>query len=169
MYRRPRPLAADDDLAGFSSRSPEQTRWLRVHARQAHAARTAHVMVVTVDGSSEVAAYYAWTMASVAVNDVPARATQGAGRHPQPFALLARLAVAEAHEGHGLGHAMLADVMLRTVEVSTRIGCRGLLIHAADADARAFYLHALPGLMASPSDPMHLVALVKDLRRAVEG
>ncbi|WP_227589818.1 GNAT family N-acetyltransferase [Demequina pelophila] len=168
MYLRPRTLRPDDVLDGFTSRSEEQTGWLRDHARQAHAARTAHTMVVTPAGSSEVVAYYAWAMASVAFADVPARAARGAGRHPQPFALLARLAVDIDHERRGLGHALLADVVLRTVEVSMRIGYRGLLVHAEDDAARAFYLRALPGFISSPSDPMHLVALVKDLRRAVE-
>lgn len=167
MYRSPRPLERGHDVEGFASRSPEQTLWLREHARQAHAARSAHVMVVTPQGSDAVVAYYAWCMASVAVADAPSRATRGVGRHAQPFALLARLAVDEEHEGHGLGHALLADVVVRTVEASTQIGCRGLLVHAEGGDARAFYLHALPEFEPSPTDPMHLMVLAKDLRRAL--
>jgi GNAT superfamily N-acetyltransferase len=123
-------------------------------------------MVVTPQGSDAVVAYYAWCMASVSVDDVPSRAARGVGRHPQPFALLARLAVDQRHEGHGLGHALLADVVVRTTEASARIGCRGLLVHAEGDDARAFYLHALPEFEPSPTDPMHLMVLAKDLRRA---
>jgi GNAT superfamily N-acetyltransferase len=167
MYLSPRPLERGHNVENFASRSPEQTLWLREHARQAHAARSAHVMVVTPRDSDAVVAYYAWCMASVSVADAPARATRGVGRHPQPFALLARLAVDERNEGHGLGHALLADVVVRTVEASTRIGCRGLLVHAESDDARAFYLHALPEFEPSPTDPMHLMVLAKDLRRAV--
>lgn len=167
MYLSPRPLERGHHLDAFASRSPEQTLWLREHARQADAARSAHVMVVTPHGSDTVLAYYAWCMASVAIADAPARAARGVGRHPQPFALLARLAVDADHEGHGLGHALLADVVVRTVEASTRIGCRGLLVHAEGDEARAFYLHALPDFEPSPTDPMHLMVLAKDLRRAV--
>lgn len=169
MYVRPRPLERDDVLGDFSSRSAEQTLWLREHAAQAHEARSAHVMVVTEPGSHTAVAYYAWTMASVAVSDAPARARRGVGRHPQPFALLARLAVHRDHEGRGLGHAMLADVVLRTIEVGREIGCRGLLVHAESDDARNFYLHALPGFEQSPTQPLHLVALMKDLRHSVDG
>ncbi|WP_228373304.1 GNAT family N-acetyltransferase [Demequina silvatica] len=121
-------------------------------------------MAVAPQDSPDVVAYYAWNMASVAIDAVPARVARGVGRHAQPFALLARLAVDTRHESRGLGHALLADVVMRTVELSTRIGCRGLLVHAEDDAALAFYLHALPGFEASPSDPRHLVALVKDLR-----
>jgi len=160
-------LGPGDALEDFSCRSAEQTTWLREHARQAHAARSAHVMIATEAESGRVAAYYAWAMASVSSNDLSARAARGVGRHPQPFALLARLAVATEHEGRGLGHGMLVDAIVRTVEVSTRIGCRGLLVHAENEVARSFYLHALPGFEQSPSDPMHLLILVKDLRRAI--
>lgn len=141
--------------------------WLREHARQAHGARSAHVMVVTPEGSDVVVAYYAWCMASVAVGRVPARAARGAGRYPQPFALLARLAVSTGHERRGLGHALVGDVMLRTIEVAETVGCRGLLVHAESESARDFYLKALPEFEPSPSDPLHLMVLAKDLRRAV--
>lgn len=167
MYLRPRPLERADVVEGFTSRSPAQSAWLRDHARQAHAARSAHVMVVTEPGSREVVAYYAWAMASVRAENVPQRAQRGAGRYPQPVALLARLAVHEAHEGRGLGHALLADVLVRTIELGQEIGCRGLLVHAESDAARRFYLHALPEFEPSPTDPLHLVALMKDLRKAV--
>lgn len=167
MYLRPRSLERRHELADFESRSADQSLWLREHARQAHGARSAHVMVVTPEASDMVVAYYAWCMASVAVSRVPPRFGKGAGRHPQPFALLARLAVSIDHEGHGLGHALLADVMLRTVEAAEVIGCRGLLVHAEGEAARAFYLKALPEFEQSPSDPMHLMVLAKDMRRAV--
>lgn len=169
MYVGPRPLERRHVLDGFSSTSAAQSLWLREHARQAHGARTAHVMVVTPPASDDVVAYYAWSMASVGVERVPSRVARGAGRHPQPFALLARLAVDERHEGRGLGHALLADVVVRTVEAAALIGCRGLLVHAEDAAARSFYLKALPEFEQSPTDPLHLMVLAKDLRRALGG
>ncbi len=167
MYLKPHALEPRHHLQSFESRSDEQSLWLREHARQAHGTRTAHVMVVTPQASDAVVAYYAWCMASVSAGQVPVRIAKGAGRHPQPFALLARLAVSTAHEGHGLGHALLADVVLRTVEASERIGCRGLLVHCETDAARAFYLKALPEFEPSPTHPMHLMVLAKDLRRAL--
>jgi ribosomal protein S18 acetylase RimI-like enzyme len=167
MYLRPQPLERRHELAAFQSRSSGQSLWLREHARQAHGARSAHVMVVTPETSDVVVAYYAWCMASVDLAQVPARVAKGVGRYPQPFALLARLAVAIEHEGRGLGHALLADVMVRTIEAAEVIGCRGLLVHAESDAARAFYLKALPEFEPSPTDPMHLMVLAKDLRRAV--
>ena len=122
------------------------------------------VLVVPVSDSSEIAAYYAWTMAQIHVDDAPARLLKGSGRYPQPVALLARLAVAQDHEGQGLGAALVRDVIERTSAISDEIGCRGLLVHAESDDARSFYLHLIPEFEQSPTDPLHLVLLLKDIK-----
>ncbi|EHN10797.1 Acetyltransferase [Patulibacter medicamentivorans] len=114
-----------------------------------------------------MAAYYSWCMAHLAHDDAPVRARRGAGRYPQPVALLARLGVARDHEGRGLGAGMLGDVVLRLLAISDQIGCRGLLIHCEDERARAFYQHLLPELEPSPTDELHLVLLTKDARRSL--
>jgi len=108
-------------------------------------------------------------MASVALGDLPSRAARGVGRYRQPFALLARMGVDTRHERRGLGHALLADVIARTAELGTEIGCRGLLVHAESEEARKFYLHALPEFEPSPVEPLHLVLLMKDIRATLGG
>lgn len=85
------------------------------------------------------------------------------------MALLARLGVDERHEGHGLGAGLLADVIVRLVDLDETIGCRGLLIHAENDEVRTFSLHLIPELEASPTDPLHLVLLMKDARRSLQG
>lgn len=166
-YLRPRLLQPSDSLDEFECRSPEQTLWLADHARQAHAAGTAKVLVVTEAESPTVVAYYAWAMASIVIDNAPARLRKGAGRHRQPIALLARLGVDIAHEARGLGAGLLADVVGRVAELGASIGCRGLLVHAESDQARAFYLHLVPGFEPSPTDPLHLVLLMKDIRHAL--
>lgn len=162
-YAPPRLLAPGDDLDGFECRSETQTQWLRRHARQAHGTGTTRVFVVTAPHSSRVVAYYAWCMATIAVADAPERLRRGAGRYPQPVALLARLGVSIEHEGRGLGAGLLRDVIRRTAQAGHEIGCRGLLVHAETESARAFYLHAVPEFEASPTDRFHLVLMMKDI------
>jgi hypothetical protein len=166
-YRPPRLLEPRDDVGRFECRSAEQTRWLRDHARQADATGTSKVLVVTRPDSSEVVAFYAWCMADITVTDAPPRMRRGAGRYPQPVALLARLGVAIEHEGHGLGAGLLADVMSRTAQLGGEIGCRGLLVHAETAAARDFYLHLIAEFAPSPTDELHLVLLMKDILRTL--
>lgn len=167
QYRPPRLLEADDVLDEFECRSPEQTEWLRHHARQAHAAGTAKVLVVTAVDSDSVVAYYAWSMASITIEDAPARVRKGAGRYPQPVALLARLGVSLEHEGRGLGAGLLADAIGRTAQLGVEIGCRGLLVHAETQEARDFYLHLIPEFGSSPTDELHLVLLMKDIHKTL--
>ena len=147
--------------------STEQTEWMRFHARQAHAASTAKVLVVTPADDDAVVAYYAGSMATVSVEDAPARIRKGAGRYPQPVALLARLGVAIGHEGQGLGAGLVADVISRTAQLGAGIGCRGLLVHAETPQARDFYLHLIPEFEPSPTDDLHLFLLMKDILRTL--
>lgn len=166
-YLHPRLLRPDDLFDGFECRSVEQTVWLHEHARQAHSAGTAKVLVVAEVDSPVVVAYYAWAMGSIAIADASERLRKGAGRYPQPIVLLARLAVDINHEGRGLGAALLQDVIGRVAELGTQIGCRGLLIHAETEEARDFYLHLIPGFEQSPTDPLHLVLLMKDIHHTL--
>jgi len=166
-YQPPEVLAARHQLTGFRCRSEEQTAWLVEVAKQAHGTGTTRVFVVTEVDQSTVVAYYAWCMASVAIADLPERLRRGAGRYPQPVALLARLGVDEGHEGQCLGAALLLDVITRVASLSDAIGCRGLLVHAECEQARGFYEHLIPEFERSPTDPLHLLLLLKDIRRTL--
>jgi GNAT superfamily N-acetyltransferase len=166
-YNPPELLAARHQLAGFRCRSKEQNTWLVEVAKQAHGTGTTRVFVVTEVDQPRVAAYYAWCMASVAIADLPERLRRGAGRYPQPMALLARLGVDERHEGQGLGAALLLDVISRVASLSDAIGCRGLLVHAESEQARGFYEHLVAEFERSPTDPLHLLLLLKDIRRTL--
>ncbi|PHX68060.1 MAG: GNAT family N-acetyltransferase [Cyanobium sp. Baikal-G2] len=166
-YQPPELLAVRHQLAGFRCRSEEQTTWLVEVARQAHGTGTTRVFVVTEVDQLQVVAYYAWCMASVAIADLPERLRRGAGRYPQPIALLARLGVDQRHEGQGLGAALLLDVITRVASLSEAIGCRGLLVHAESEQARSFYEHLIPEFEHSPTDPLQLLLLLKDIRRTL--
>lgn len=166
-YTRPAPLRDGHVLDGFECRSPEQTLWLRRYARESVAVGTTRVFVVTEVNSLAVVAYYGWCMAQLHIPDAPSRLRKGGGRYPQPVALLARLAVDLNHEARGLGAGLLQDVFWRLLALSTDIGCRALLIHAESNAARDFYRHLVPELEDSPTDPLHLVLLMKDIRRTL--
>ena len=77
------------------------------------------------------------------------------------FLLLARLAVSSGAQG--LGARPLKDAMLRTFQAADIAGIRAFAVHAKDEAARSFYEHF--GFIPSPTDPLHLFVLIKDLRR----
>lgn len=163
----PEALSPRHDLDSFHCRSTEQTEWLRRYAHQSASIGTTRVFVVTERERAEVVAYYAWCMAQVRPDDAAARMRKGAGRYPQPVALLARLGVDSGHERRGVGAGLLQDVLGRLLELSGDIGCRGLLVHAESTEARDFYLHLVPEFEPSPTDDLHLLLLMKDIRRAL--
>ena len=66
-------------------------------------AGTTKVFVVTGQDGGVVVAYYSWCMAQLTAAAAPERLRKGAGRYPQPVALLARLGVDVGHEGRGSG------------------------------------------------------------------
>src|SRR5262245_16805986 len=92
-YRPPELLASQHGVSRFECGSREQARCLRRFARRAAASGTTPVFVVTAESAGVVVAYYAWCRAQVAVAGAPERLRKGAGRSPQPVALLARLGV----------------------------------------------------------------------------
>ena len=60
---------------------------------------------------------------------------------PDPLAVvvLGRLAVDHRQQGQGLGRALVADALRRSLAARRLIGARALLVHAIDAQAAAFY------------------------------
>ncbi len=117
-------------------------------------------------GEIRVIGYYSLAPASVAPEDAPPRVTKGQGRYPVPVILMARFAVDQSEQGKGYGKALFRDALRRALAGSEAIGGRAHLVHAKDEEARAFYLRF--GMEASPTNPMHLLLLFKDIRQSLE-
>jgi GNAT superfamily N-acetyltransferase len=162
------PLSAVHVLAGFDCGSPAQSIWLVEHALQAHRAGLSRVYVVRdIDHpDARVVGYYALAAGSVAPADASPRLRQGAGRYHQPVVILTRLGVDRTAQGAGLGRALVVDALWRIATAAEVIGVRAVLIHCESEAARDFYLR-LAKFETSPTDPMHLLLLMKDLRRAL--
>jgi GNAT superfamily N-acetyltransferase len=163
--RGPRPLERKDPRDGFSCGVPSLDSWLVEHAPSADAVGSARTYVVIDEEQGRVVGYYALTVASLERDEVTGRASRGMPRHPIRVMLLARLAVDESVQGEGIGATLLVDAMKRTQLVAEETGIRLLLVHAVNEEARSFYLHY--GFEASPSDPMNLQLLVKDIRATI--
>lgn len=151
---------------GFRCGRPALDTWLIEHARAATGAGSARTYVVCDrEQDDRVVGYFALNAGGVEPASVSPRVRAGMPRHPIPVVLLARLAVDLSVQGHGLGAFLLADAMRRSLAASESIGVRALLVHAKDEAAWRFY--ARFGFVASPSDPLHLMLLMKDLRASL--
>ncbi|BAZ36857.1 GCN5-related N-acetyltransferase (plasmid) [Calothrix sp. NIES-4101] len=112
---------------------------------------------------NEIVGFYTIVAGAVVYDDAPERIQKGLARHPIPIAVLARLAVSKEHQGRGIGAGLLKDAMIRIVSISETIGIRAFVAHAKDEKARSFYEHF--GFIASPTNPLHLFILVKDIHK----
>jgi GNAT superfamily N-acetyltransferase len=162
----PEPLDRSHMLDGFDSGVESLNVWLIEHARQAVAAGSARVFVMPDAEQHRVCGYYALAAAAVANEQATERARKGQPRHPIPAVLLARLAVDVSVQGRGIGAWLLQDAMRRALSASEAVGMRVLLVHALDDNARSFYERW--GFEPSPTDPLNLQMLFKDIRKSLE-
>lgn len=166
-YGRIEPIAPDHVTQVFDCGSDEQTTWLRRHALSAHRADSARVYVICLAGVRSVVGYYALAAGSIEHAEAPPRLTRGVGRYPVPVVILTRLGVDLTEQGRGLGTALVRDAFFQVAAIAERAGVRALLIHAENAQAAAFYRGIDSAFEASPTDPLHVALLIKDLRRAI--
>lgn len=147
----------------FDCGQEDLNRFLVRYALQNQLANASMTYVALADDT--VIGYYTLVVGEVAYDDAPDRLIKGMARHPVPLMLLARLATDQRWQHRGIGKGMLKDVMLRTLNAADIAGIRALAVHAKDDDARSFYEHF--DFLPSPTDPLHLYLLMKDLRQAV--
>jgi GNAT superfamily N-acetyltransferase len=163
--RRVEKLRADHSIESFDCGREELDRYLLRYAWQNQQAGAAQTYVGLVGDA--VIGYYTLAVGHVMREEALGRLTKGLARHPVPIMLLARLAIDHRWQGQGVGKALLKDAMLRTLQAADIAGIRAFAVHAKDEEARRFYLKF--DFIPSPSDPMHLFVLLKDVRRIVSG
>lgn len=164
-FSDPEPLGPGHALGGFDCGVGSLNQWLERHAQSATGVGSARTYVVTDNDQGRVVGYHALTVASIDHRDATARAAEGMPRHQIPAVLLARLAVDDSVKRRGIGAYLLRDAMVRALAVSEETGIRVLLVHALDETAREFYLHF--GFEPSPTDPMNLQMLIRDMRASL--
>ncbi|MBL0144324.1 MAG: GNAT family N-acetyltransferase [Betaproteobacteria bacterium] len=160
-----RKIASLDSVESFDCGNPALNQFLQRHALTAQQSESAQTYVGCCDGV--VAGYYSLVVGGVERAAAAARVAKGMPQHPVPVMILARLAVNRDHQRVGLGKALLKDALKRTAQAADIAGIRALLVHAKDEDARKWYLQW--EFEPSPTDPMHLFLLMKDLKALLRG
>lgn len=162
MIVPPEPLAVGHDVAAFSCGEPSLDTWLRRRAlanQQSGASRT-----YVLAEAGRVIAYYALAAGAVGVGMATGRVRRNMP-DPVPVMVLGRLAVDSRFQGHGLGHDLLRDAVLRTLAAADIAGIRALVVHALSDRAGAFYRGA--GFAPSPLSPDLYMVSLADARAAL--
>ena len=153
-------LRRDHDIGGFDCGNAALNQFLVRYALQNQQSDASQTYVLTE--ARRVIGYYTLVVGHVSFNDAPERLKKGLARHPIPLMTLARLAINIGRQGKGLGSALLKDAMARTLQAADIAGIRAFDVQAKDDSARDFYLHF--NFDPSPTDPLHLFLLTKEIK-----
>ena len=165
-FQKPVPLEARHGAENFRCGVLSLDEWVRKHALQSHRSGGSRVFVTT-ETDPDIAGYYALAAGAIMARDGSARLVQGLATHqPVPVVLLGRLAVDTRHQRQQVGRSLLLDAMTRVLAAGEMIGIRALLVHAVDEQAMERY--AQFGFERSPTHPLHLILLLKDLRATLD-
>jgi GNAT superfamily N-acetyltransferase len=158
----PEPLAAHHVLGPFNCGAPSLNDWLKRRALRNQTSGASRTYVVCDD--TRVIAFYALAASAVSLESATGNMRRNMP-YPIPMVVLGRLAVDVAYQGQGLGRGLLQDAGRRVLQAADEVGIRGLIVHAIDESAKAFY-HRL-GFDESPLDPMTLMITTADLRESL--
>jgi len=161
LSRRIEKLQPHHAVEAFDCGQEALNLFLRKHALQNQRSGGSQTYVGLANET--VISYYALAVGSVEQEQAPDRIRKGLAKHSIPLMLLARLAVDLHWQKQRVGAALLKDAILRTLQAADIAGIRSLVVHAKGEDARRFYERF--DFLPSPSDPLHLFILLKDLRK----
>ncbi len=123
--------------------------------------------VVCPTGSSRIVGYFALSMGQILADEATGSMRRNMPKFI-PAVVLGRLAIDRAWQGKGLGRALLADAVQRSLRASAEVSARLVIVHAISPAAEAFYLHH--GFTRLPVEtPTFALDLVKLRKVAGEG
>lgn len=159
----PEALREAHAVNAFDCGEPTLDEWLRRRARVNEASGASRTFALCRD--ARVIGYYALAAGAIASSEAPGRLRRNMP-DPIPVFVLGRLAIDRSEQGRGFGSLLLRDALLRTFEAARSGGVAGILVHAILQAAKGFYLKS--GFTESPSNPMVMVARMRDLGLLVD-
>jgi ribosomal protein S18 acetylase RimI-like enzyme len=159
----PQPLGSLHEAADFECGVPSLDEYIAKQALRDQSAGKVRTFIIAQ--GVRVVGYFSVSAASIEPKDATARSAKGQGAQPIPAVLIGRFAVDSGYQGRRLGEAMLLEALSKSVQAADTIGARVVLVHAVDERARSFYLRY--GFEASPTDRLHLMLLMKDVRKTL--
>ena len=167
------PLTSDHDVRQFDCGRESLNLFLHRYALMSKSQGLSQTWVAVAE-PKQVLAYYTLGFVSIDREGATPRVGKGVPNYQIPCVLLARLAVDRSVQGQGIGGHVLETAMRRAVALGNASMAsdntpvpplRAMLVHAIDETAAGFYRKY--GFESSPTDPLHLLILLKDLRKSL--
>lgn len=157
------PLDGTHDREPFNSGSKPLEHYFKNQVTQ-NIRRWVTACFVSLTASQRLAGFYTLASSSVLLSTLPPSQGKKLPRYPLvPAVRLGRLAVDQIFKGQGLGGALLADALVRSVRAE--IAAYAMVVDAKDESAAAFDRHH--GFIALPDQPLLLflpLATVQNLK-----
>jgi len=155
--RSPEKLNLSHQIKGFDSGNSQLDDWLKNRAIKNEIEGASRTYVLC--NGDVVIGFYCLANGSVFQSVATGKVRRNMP-DPIPVMVIGRLAIDRSWQGKGLGHALLKDAILRTLQASEIAGIRAILVHAISENAKLFYEKC--GFTASPIDEMTLMIRIKD-------
>jgi predicted GNAT family N-acyltransferase len=133
-------LSDQHDRDSFTCGDVALDRCLHTQATQDIRRRIANCFVAIEVATGRLAAYYTIASAGVPITELPPSVSKRLPRYPTlPAVRIGRLAVDQTFRAKGLGGALLADAIRRTLQAPPAVFT--LLVDAKSEEAADFYKH----------------------------
>ncbi|MGD0763461.1 MAG: GNAT family N-acetyltransferase [Roseiarcus sp.] len=163
MLSAPEPIAAHHETEAFSCGKPALDAWLKTRALANQ--RNGFAVVMVSHEANRVVGYYAVAPTAILPASMPRSLRTGQPPNPVPCLLLGQLAIDRQWAGRGLGTALLAHALRRSVRAAELVGGRALVVKAIDDEAAAFWRRC--GFRPSRDDDKLLFRSMSDIAAAL--
>ena len=160
-------LTEAHDGSTFDSGEPALDEWLRRRAWNNLLTAASRTYVVCPTDSSRIVGYFALSMGQILADEATGSMRRNMPKFI-PSVTLGRLAIDRTWQSKGLGRALLADAVQRSLRAAAEVSARLVIVHAISPAAEAFCLHH--GFTRLPAEtPTFALDLVKLRKVAQKG
>ena len=126
---RVRRLEHRDDRSGFRSGNIDLDRFFQRYAGQNQFRHHVGTTYVAVQGD-HITGFVTVSSGEMVAEKLTKRLRKRLPAYPLPILRLARLAVDERFQGHGIGKLLLRAILELALEMRDRVGCIGIVVDA---------------------------------------
>ncbi len=170
---RVRRLERRDDRSGFRSGNIDLDRFFQRYAGQnqfRHHVGTSYVAVL----GDHITGFVTVSSGEMVAEKLTKRLRKSLPAYPLPILRLARLAVDERFQGHGIGKLLLRAMLELALEMRDRVGCIGVVVDAK-SDAVDFYsnlgltpVELISGSLGDRPEPVAMFLPIGQIAAAVK-
>jgi GNAT superfamily N-acetyltransferase len=159
MLDAPTLLTDTHNLNSFKSGEPVLDEWLQRRALSNLESGASRTYVICPKATQNVIGFFSLSMGQILASEVVGSMRRNMP-NKIPAVVLGRLAIDVSWQGKGVGRALLAEVMRRSLRAAEEVSARLVIVHAISLAAENFYKHH--GFTRLPVEaPMLAIDLIK--------